>query len=153
MAILTKIENDLKTALKTKDKVGVSTLRVLLAEIRNEEIALRGSQNGELKDEQVTAIIQREIKKRKEAIQLYCQGKRPELADKEEKETQVLSKYLPQQFSPEELGQIVDETIQEVGAKSPADFGKVMGAAMGKVRGKADGSQVAAMVKKALNSH
>lgn len=153
MAILVKVENDLRMAVKGRDKAVVSALRVLLAEIRNEEIALRGSQNGELKDEQVVTIIQKEIKKRKEAIQLYRQGKRPELADKEEKEIQILSKYLPQPFSTEELDQIVGETIKETRVKSLADFGKVMGAVMAKVRGKADGSQVAVMVKKALSSH
>ncbi|PJE69200.1 glutamyl-tRNA amidotransferase [Candidatus Shapirobacteria bacterium CG10_big_fil_rev_8_21_14_0_10_38_14] len=150
MAILTQIENDLKTALKARDGTTVATVRVLLAEIRNQQIALHGSKDETLKDEHIVALVRQEIKKRREAIQLYQQGKRPELAEKEKKEMEILSKYLPQQISAEELEKVVKQAIKEAGAKDSRDFGKVMGVVMAKVKGKADGSQVAEIVKKSL---
>lgn len=150
--LLAKVEDDLKKRLKAKDKLAVATLRVLLAEIRNQVIAQRGTKDENLKDEQIVALVQKEIKKGREAIQLYHRGHRPELAEKEEKEIKILSNYLPHQVSAEELGKIVAKTIEELGVKEPGDFGKVMGAVMGKVKGRADGSQVAAVVKRVLAS-
>jgi len=113
MAILTQIENDLKTALKARDGTTVATVRVLLAEIRNQQIALHGSKDETLKDEHIVALVRQEIKKRREAIQLYQQGKRPELAEKEKKEMEILSKYLPQQISAEELEKVVKQAIKD----------------------------------------
>lgn len=150
MTILSKVEQNLKMALKAKDKFLVSTLKFLLAQIRNKEIELRGTEK-KLTDEMVTGVVRQEIKKRKEAAILYRQGKREDLAEKEEDESQVLSKYLPQPCSAEKLAKIVQETIEQVKAKGPADFGKVMGAVMAKIKGQADGSQVAEMVRKALS--
>jgi len=98
MTILSKVEQNLKMALKAKDKFLVSTLKFLLAQIRNKEIELRGTEK-KLTDEMVTGVVRQEIKKRKEAAILYRQGKREDLAEKEEDESQVLSKYLPQPFS------------------------------------------------------
>lgn len=158
MSILTKVEQDLRKALKARDEFLVSTLKFLLAQIRNREIELRGTEK-KLTDQVVMGVIRQEIKKRTQAAGLYRQGKRDDLAEKEESESRVLSKYLPQQISTEELDKIVQETIAQIGAKGlakgragPADFGKVMGVVMVKVKGRADGSQVAAIVKKALNS-
>lgn len=158
MSILTKVEQDLKKALKARDEFLVSTLKFLLAQIRNREIELRAAKK-KLTDQVVVGIIRQEIKKRIQAAGFYRQGKRGDLADKEESESRVLSKYLPQQISTEELGKIVQETVAQIGAKGlvkgragPADFGKVMGAVMARIKGRADGSQVAAIVKKALNS-
>ena len=149
MSILSKVEQNLKMALKAKDKFLVSTLKFLLAQIRNKEIELRRTEK-KLTDEMVMGVIRQEIRKRKEAAILYRQGKREDLAEKEEGESQVLSKYLPQAFSAEKLAKIVQETIEQVKAKGPADFGKVMGAVMAKIKGKVDGSQVAEVVRKAL---
>lgn len=151
MSILSKIEQDLKRALKARDKFLVSTLKFLLAQIRNKEIEFRGTEK-KLTDEAVMVVIRQEIKKRKEAAILYRQGKREDLAEKEENESQVLSKYLPQSFSAEKLVKIVQETIEQVKAKGPADFGKVMGAVMVKIKGRVEGSQAAEAVRKALNS-
>jgi hypothetical protein len=149
MSILSKVEQNLKMALKAKDKLLVSTLKFLLAQIRNKEIELRGTEK-KLTDEMVMGVIRQEIKKRKEAAILYRQGKREDLAEKEEDEFQILSKYLPQAFSAEKLAKIVQETIEQVKAKGPADFGKVMGAVMAKIKGQAEGSQVAEVVRKTL---
>lgn len=150
MSILNKVEQDLKKALKARDKFLVSTLKFLLAEIRNKEIEFRGTEK-KLTDEVVINVIRQEIKKRIQAAGLYRQGKRKDLAEKEERESEILSKYLPQQISTEELGKIIQETISEVGVKGPADFGRVMGAVMAKVQGRAEGAQVAEAVKKALS--
>lgn len=150
MSILSKVEQNLKMALKVKDKLLVSTLKFLLAQIRNKEIELRGTEK-KLTDEMVMGVIRQEIKKRKEAAILYRQGKREDLAEKEEDEFQILSKYLLQAFSAEKLAKIVQETIEQVKAKGPADFGKVMGAVMAKIKGQADGSQVVEVVRKALS--
>lgn len=103
MSILTKVEQDLRKALKARDEFLVSTLKFLLAQIRNREIELRGTEK-KLTDQVVMGVIRQEIKKRVQAAGLYRQGKRDDLAEKEESESRVLSKYLPQQISTEELG-------------------------------------------------
>lgn len=146
--LLEKIKTDLKTALKEKDEVTISTLRFLLAGIHNKEIELK--KRGKLTDEEVVAVIRQQIKQRQESIEAYKKGKRDDLVEKEKKELGILSKYLPQQPSSKELEKIIKETIEEVGAKGPADFGKVMGAVMGKVKGRAEGKIVAETVKKLL---
>ena len=150
MSILTKVEQDLKKALKARDEFLVSTLKFLLAQIRNKEIELRGTEK-KLTDQVVIGVIRQEIKKRIQAAGLYRQGKREDLAKKEASESRVLSKYLPQQISTEELEKIVQETIAQAGAKGSADFGKIMASVMGKLKGRADGSQVAEIVKRSLS--
>jgi len=94
MIILARVQKDLKEALKAKNSLVLATLRLLLAEIRNQEIALRGGESEDLKEEQVKKIISREIKKRKQAIELYHRGHRPKLAEQEEREIKILAKYL-----------------------------------------------------------
>lgn len=150
MSILTKVEQDLKKALKARDEFLVSTLKFLLAQIRNKEIELRGTEK-KLTDQVVIGVIRQEIKKRIQAVGLYRQGKREDLAKKEASESRVLSKYLPQQISTEELEKIVQETIEQVRAKGSTDFGKIMASVMGKLKGRADGSQVAEIVKRSLS--
>lgn len=144
--LLEQIQNDLKTALKERNELQVSTLRLLLSEAHNRQI----EKQAELVDEDIVGVLRKEVKKRQESIEAYEKGGRQELADKESKELIILSKYLPQEMSPEELGKIVKEVIVEVGAKGPSDFGKVMGVIMGKVKGKIDGTKVADAVKKLL---
>jgi len=146
--MLEKIKTDLKTALKGKDETTVSTLRLLLAAIHNKEIELK--KRGKLKNEEVVAVIRQQVKQRRESIEAYQKGKRDDLVEKEKQELDILSKYLPQQISSGELEKIVGQTIEETGASGPADFGKVIGAVMGKVKGRADGSEVAKIVKEKL---
>ena len=143
-----KIQKDLNQALKEKDELKVSTLRLLLSEIHNQEI----EKQAELTEENFIGVLQREIKKRKEAIEAYQQGKRDDLVAKEKEELEILNKYLPQQLSLEELETIVQSVIKEMGASSMADLGKVMGAVMGRVKGGADGKVVSEAVKRVIHS-
>lgn len=150
--LVNKIQDDLKAALKSGDKTKISALRYLLAEIRNRQIAMYSSQNKsrELTDEEVISAIKFQIKQRQEAIALYRQGKRDALVAKERQETEVLSTYVPQGLSLIELEKIVKEAIAMVKPVGQKDFGKVMGVAMSKTKGRADGSVVAELVKKFL---
>lgn len=147
--MLDKIQTDLKQAQLSKDEIKVSTLRLLLSEIHNSEIQL-GKEAGKLSDEQLITIIQREAKKRKEAIEGFRRGGREESAQKEAAELKILENYLPVQLSDEELTKIVEDTITEVGASSMSEMGKVIGQVMSKVAGKTDGSRVSALVKEKL---
>lgn len=148
--ILDKIQSDFKIALKEKDALSVSTLRLLLAAIHNKEIEL--IKKDQLTDDEVVSVIRKEAKQRRESIDAYQKAKRDDLADKEERELAILSKYLPQEISPEELKKIIQEIIAEIGAAGPKDFGKVMGQSMSRLKGKADGNQVAEVVKKLLSN-
>ncbi len=142
-----KIQSDLKEAMKAKDELVVATLRLLLSEIHNREI----EKQGKLTDEDIVGAVQKEVKKRQESIEAYQKGKRDDLVEREKKELAVLNKYLPQQLSPEELETTIQSVIKEAGASGPADFGKVMGPVMDKVKVKADGKVVSEAVKKALS--
>lgn len=144
--LLATIQNDLKTALKEKNELQVSTLRLLLAETHNRQI----EKQAELTEEDIVAVLRKEAKKRQESVEAYEKGGRQELADKESKELLILSKYLPQEMSPQELEKIVKEVIGKVGAQGAGDFGKVMGGVMGKVKGQIDGAKVSEAVKKLL---
>lgn len=144
--LLPKIQTDLKVAQLARDEVGVSTLRLLLSEIKNREI----SKGGDLADPEIIAIIQKEVKKRNEAAAGFRSGGREEAALKEEHEAKILTDYLPQQMNNEELTRLVEETITELGAAGAADIGKVMGTVMGKAAGRADGGIVSGLVKERL---
>lgn len=144
--LIEQIQNDLKEAQLARDEVKVSTLRLLLSEIKNAEI----SKGENLQDSDIVAVLQREVKKRKEAAAAFKVGGREQQAQKEELEAKVLEGYLPQQLPIEELTKIVQEAINEVGATSIADMGKVMGVVMGKVKGQADGGTVSSLVKERL---
>lgn len=146
--LLEKLQTDLKNAQLARDETKVSTLRLLLSEIKNGEI----SKGTSLSDEDIISLIQREVKKRKEAAEGFRAGGREESAVKEEQEAKVLEAYLPVQVNAEELTKLVEETIHEVGANSVAEMGKVIGMVMGKVKGRADGSQVSGIVKEKLSN-
>lgn len=145
--MLDKLQSDLKQAQLARDEIKVSTLRLLLSEIKNAQI----QKGGELADQEVISIIQKEVKKRREAIAGFKSGGREQQAQKEEAEEVILQSYLPPQLSNEELTKIVEQSINEVGAKSIADMGKVMGIVMGKVKGQADGTTISAKVKERLS--
>jgi len=140
------IQKDLTEGLKGKNEAVVSTLRLLLSEIHNRQI----EKQAELTDEDVVGVLRKEVKKRQEAIEAYEKGGRQELADKEKQELEILSKYLPQEMSPQELEKIVKEVINEVGVQGPGDFGKVMGVVIGRVKGRIDGAKVSEVVKKLI---
>lgn len=146
--LLDRLHSDLKDAQLARDEVKVSTLRLLLSEVKNGEI----SKGGPLPDNDVISIIQREVKKRKEAAAGFRSGGREESAVKEELEAKVLESYLPAQLSNEELTKLVEETINGMGVSSLADMGKVMGVVMSKTKGRTDGGIVSSLVKERLSN-
>jgi len=148
--ILEKINSDLKKAMRGRNELAMSVLRMLISAIRNKEISLRQGEKVELTNEQIVEAIKSEIKKRKDSIEAYTQGGRPDLADKEKKEEEMLKAYLPPQIADEELEKIVRETVSLLGKVSEKDFGKVMGQVMAKVKATADGNKVSEAVKKIL---
>lgn len=139
---------DMKAAMKARDKLKVDTIRMANAAIKNAEI------NGkkELNDAEVIDIIAREIKMRRDALEEYKKADRPEATAKLEQEIHILMGYMPEQLSEDEIRHIVQDTINQTGARDPKDMGKVMGALMSKVKGKADGKIVSNMVKELLGS-
>ena len=146
MGLKEKIMQDMKEAMKAKDTAKVSTLRLLISEIKNKEIDKRG----ELTDDEILAVIQKAVKQRKESIEQYEKAGRNDLVEKEKKELEILEAYLPQPLSEGELEAIIDEAIKEAQATSVKDMGKVMKIVMPKVRGRADGKIVNQKVREKL---
>jgi uncharacterized protein YqeY len=145
------IQEDLKEALLQRDALKTGTLRMLLAALINKEKENPSAGGARpLTEEQTQDIILSEVKKRKEAIEAFAKGRRPEMAEKERKEMEILQKYLPKQLSQEEVRKLAEEAIAQTGATTPQDMGKVMAALMPKVKGKADGSLVSSIVKEIL---
>jgi uncharacterized protein YqeY len=142
-----KISDDLRAALKQGEAEKVSVLRLLQAALKNAEIE-KGKRESGLSDEEVLEIVQKETKKRHDAIDLYRKGGRPELAEKEESEAALLKAYLPAELSSEELNAIVADVLKS----GETNAGKVMGAVMAKVKGRADGTMVRKMVEDLLKN-
>lgn len=145
-----RIADDMRAAMKDRDQVRVSTLRMLMAAVKNAEV--QGAQARELSDAEVLDVVGREAKRRKEAIEAYSGAGRGDLVDKETAELGVLQGYLPEALSDEDLARLVDEAIAETGASTPKQMGEVMKVLMPKVRGRADGAAVSAMVKQKLGA-
>ena len=128
MSIRKKIEADLQLALKEKNKITISTLRLIIAGIKDKDIAFRSKDNKEgIKEDDIKQLLKKMIKQRNESIEIYKKGNRNDLLDIEKKEVQIISKFLPKQFSEEETNKICKDTINKVGATSVRDMGKVMG--------------------------
>lgn len=155
MALKSDIQKDLNAALKGKKELEVSVLRMFLSAVLNKEKDKRyksgKAEDTPLMEEEITDVISSEIKKRREAIDLYEKGARQELADKEKKELEILKQYLPEQMGEEEIRVAVKEAIEKTGAKEVKDMGKVMAELMPKVKGKADGNLVSQIVKELLS--
>jgi uncharacterized protein YqeY len=145
-----QVRRDLTAAMKGRDELRASTLRMALTAIRNAEVA--GDAQRELSDDEVTAIIGSEAKKRREAAQAFADAERPELATKETAEAAILMDYLPEQLDEAAIRQIVTEAIEELGVAGEGmrAMGRVMGAIKPKVQDRADGAVVAAEVKRQL---
>mgnify|MGYP003876932205 CR=1 FL=1 len=148
MTLLERLGEDLKQALKAKDAVRVSTLRLARAALHNTEIQ-RGRP---LTDEEAQEVLRLEARRRKEAIEAFRRAGREEMAHREELELAVLLEYLPTPLSEEELRRIVQEAIQRLGASTERDVGRVIGAVMREVRGRAEGRDVERLVREALGS-
>lgn len=146
-----KIKEELNRAIKSKNEVVRSTLRMLLAAVANKEKDKQYKKNESLTEEEKIDIISSEAKKRREAIVEYEKGNRQDLVDKEKAELEVLQKYLPAQLSEEEIKDMVSQVVEETGAETMQDIGKVMGVLMPKVKGKADGNLVSKIVKELLS--
>jgi len=147
-----KPKNNIKEAMLAKNTVLLETLRSMVAAFTNELVSKNKKPDEMLTDEDVLAVITRLSKQRKDSIEQFEKAGRQDLADKEKKELEMLQTYLPKQMSGEEIKTVVKQTINETGAKSMADIGKVMSAAMSKLKGKADGSLVSKIVKELLSS-
>lgn len=143
MRLEEKLENEFKAALKEKNAIKVSTLRMLKADINN----LKLDKNiKDLSGEEIVRIIKRHVKQHKESIEQFEKGKREDLVEKETKELNILKGYLPEEMPEEELKKIIKDTVSELKASGKKDMGKVMKAVMQKVKGSADGKKVSEMV-------
>ena len=143
-----RLHADLNIAMKARDELTTATLRMALTAVTNEEVA--GKQARELSDDEVLKVLAREEKKRREAAEAYDQANRPELAERERAEGQVLQGYLPKQLDDAELEQLVREAIAEAGAGTPQQMGLVMKAVQPKIAGRADGKRVSDEVRRQL---
>ena len=148
MSLQERITKDMQSALKTRNKIALDTLRTLVAELKDERI----KQMRDLENEEVLNVLNRAVKKRKEAIELFKQGNRPDLVEKEEQELGIIQNYLPEQLSEEEILSVLNRILVQVGADTERDIGKVMGPAMKELKGKADGKVVKELVQKMLLS-
>jgi len=148
MSLLERLNNDMKQAMKNKEKDKLSVIRMIKASLQNEAIKL-GTK--ELTEDVELTVLSREVKQRKDSLHEFDKAGRQDLVDKLRTELETVELYLPKQLSEEELSEIVKETVAEVGATSKAEMGKVMAAIMPKVKGKADGSLVNKFVQQHLS--
>jgi uncharacterized protein YqeY len=148
MGFAETISNDLKTAMKSGDKLTLEVLRMLKSELKYKEIEL----GRDLNDEDYLSVLSSAAKRRREAVTEFTKGGRNDLATKESAELDIINKYLPQQLTDVEVETIIDQAIAEVNAATPADIGKVMKAVMPRVKGRADGRKINEIVGKKLNS-
>lgn len=149
MGLKQKLTEDMKQALKEKDDIRLSILRMALAAVINREIEL-GKKDEGLSDEEVLAILRSERKKREDSIAEFTRVGRNEMADKEKAEQDIIKEYLPAELSDEELQSLVQGALRETGASTINDFGSVMKAIMPKVAGRASGDRVSGLVRSLL---
>jgi uncharacterized protein len=143
-----RLHDDMTAALKARDEIRKSTLRMALTAVTKAEVA--GKEARELTDDEVQAVLRREAKKRREAAEAFAGAGRAEQAEREQAEGEVLAGYLPAQLDDADLAAIVADVITTTGAAGMKDMGRVMGAAQGAVGGRAEGSRVAAEVRRQL---
>ena len=150
MALKERINDEMKAALLSGDRFVGETLRNLKAAILNEEVAT-GKRDEGLADVDVEKVIAREVKKRFESAKIYRDNARPELADPEEKEAEILQRFLPEQLSDEALTQLIEQKVAAMNATGPQMMGQVIGAVKAEVGNQADGAKIADIVKKTLS--
>ncbi|HNR16458.1 MAG TPA: GatB/YqeY domain-containing protein [Chitinophagaceae bacterium] len=148
MSLEQKVMTELKAAMLAKDEAALRSLRAIKAAI----LLAKTSEGagGELKEEDEIKMLQKMVKQRKDSLEIFQQQNRPELAKKEEEEIAVIENFLPKQLSADEIKAVLTKIIAETGATSPADMGKVMGAATKELAGKADGKTISGLVKELL---
>ncbi len=143
-----RIQDDMKNAMRAKEKMRLATIRLILAAVKQKEVDEQTS----LDDEQVLGVLEKMVKQRRDSIKQYQNAGRQELADKEQEEIVILQEYLPEQMGSAELEAVVDEIIASSGASGPQDMGKVMGALKPRIQGRADMGQASRLVKSKLSS-
>ncbi len=148
MSLLKQLQTDMITAMKNRDKDTLAVVRMLKASVQNAQIEA----GHDLTPDEEVAVMSREYKQRKESLEEFQKAGRQDLIDKTNNELKVVEKYMPKQLSVDDVKKIVTETVQQVGAASMKDFGKVMGAVMPKVKGQADGKLVNQTVKETLSN-
>lgn len=148
MSLLERLNNDMKQALKNKEKEKLTVIRMIKASLQNELIKLGKT---ELTEEEELTILSREVKQRKDSLHEFAKADRDDLVEKIKNELTYVNAYMPEQLSEQELMAIIQNTIDEIGAASKADMGKVMAAIMPKVKGKADGSIISKLVQQHLS--
>ncbi|MEK7551028.1 MAG: GatB/YqeY domain-containing protein [Patescibacteria group bacterium] len=146
-----KLQEELKQSMLAKNELKTSVLRMLISAVNYYEIQ-KGGAGYSATAEDVLSMIGSQVKQRRDSIEEYTKANRPELAQKEQQELEILQTYMPEQMSEEEVKQLVEEAVSQSGATTIQDMGKVMGILMPKVKGKADGSLVSNLVKQALTS-
>ena len=149
MSLIENINKDLRQAQQEKNELLILVLRTINSEIHNKEIEKKGEK---ITEEDVLGILMSEAKKRKEAMEEFKKGERNDLAEKEQKELEILKKYLPEQMGEEQIREEAKKAIQEVGAAGSQDTGKVMSVLMGKLKGKAEGGIVSKIVSELLKN-
>lgn len=147
MTIKEQLNNDIKDAMRAKDKELLNTLRLITAAVKQVEVDERIDVN----DERMLVILDKMTKQRKESIAQFEKANRDDLVAKEQFELGVIAKYLPEPLSAAEIGELIDEAIQSTGAEKIADMGKVMGLIKAKIQGRADMSEVSALIKAKLS--
>ena len=146
MALREKLSEDMKNAMKARDELRLSTIRMIRSAVKNKDIELKR----ELNEQEIVEVIATLGKQRRESIRLFTEAGRQDLVDKEEKELAVLLEFLPQQLSREEVAALVEKIVAESGAQGAKDMGKVMKALMPHVAGRADGKMVSDVVREKL---
>lgn len=152
MTLRERLANDLKDALRARDEVRLRSIRALNAALQSAEIARREGGTATLTDEDVLAVVQKQAKQRRESIAQFEAAGRNDLVATEQEELEVIEAYLPKQLTDEQIQAVVAEIVRDAGASGPQAMGKVMGAAMARLRGQADGARVQAAVKAALSA-
>jgi uncharacterized protein YqeY len=150
MSLKDRISEDIKTAMKAKDKVRLETVRSIKKVILEKEVSLRPQGQESLTESQETEVLVQQAKQRREALEMFRQAGRDDLVEQQVQELAIIEEYLPKQLSDDEVGTVVDEVMASVGASSIKDMGKVMGLVMQQLKGKADGQKIQAIVKAKL---
>jgi uncharacterized protein YqeY len=148
MSLKEKLQADLTSAMRNRDEVRSSTIRMILTSIKNEEVS--GKEVRELNESELITVLSREAKKRREAAEAFDQAGAKDRAETERAEGAIIAEYLPKQLSKSEVRELIEAAIRETGANSPAQMGLVMKNLQPKIAGKADGALVSSLVKAAL---
>ena len=147
MTLLEQLKDEMKNAMRAKDKIRLTAIRMALSAIKQAEI----DNKTETTDESIIAVLTKMVKQRKESIAMFKDGGRDDMAEKEAEEVKALEAFLPQQLNAEEIQQLIEQAIADTGAASMADMGKVMGIAMKEAAGRADGKAISAIAAQLLS--